>query len=173
MPKRTKNACTLCGKEFYGGTSDSLYCPECARKKKIDTVFRIRVCKDCGVEFFGGPRAKRCPDCAYKAKQETGRRHKVCGTLRPLGSIDKCQMCGRDYVVNSGRQKYCQECRREAVLSWQREHKKIYIEETDQNAKRRERRKQIKKSAFIVCGLLQVARLQIFVPIFAGKKIKN
>lgn len=113
MRNRTKRACQVCGKPFYGST-DCHYCPECAKIKRSDTVVKIRVCKDCGVEFFGGPRARRCPDCAYIAQQETSRRHKKSGSKRPLGSIDKCVICGAEYIVVSGRQKYCSDyCRKE------------------------------------------------------------
>jgi len=137
---RTKQACQVCGKPFYGG-QDCHYCPECARNKKLDTVVKIRTCQDCGVEFFGGPRAKRCPDCAYKAGQEAGRRHKKTGTKRPLGSIDKCVICGAEYIVTSGRQKYCSgACRREGVLAWQREHKKGYSKASGQDVKKQMRR---------------------------------
>ena len=136
--KRTKRACQVCGKPFYG--------PECAKAKKIDTVVKIRICADCGMEFFGGPRARRCPDCAYKAAQETSRRHKKTGTARPLGSLDKCAVCGKEYTVKSGRQKYCSDaCQREGVLAWQREHKKGYNKVSGQDIKKMERRKEAQK----------------------------
>lgn len=143
--KRTMKPCQICGKPFYGG-ADCHYCPECARAKKLDTVVRFRSCQDCGTEFYGGPRARRCPDCAYKAQQETSRRHKKTGTARPLGSIDKCAVCGKEYIVKSGRQKYCSDiCMRQGVLAWQREHKRGYHKASGQNIKKQERRNQKKK----------------------------
>lgn len=145
MINRTKRACQVCGKPFYGST-DCHYCPECARVKKLDTVVKIRTCQDCGVEFYGGPRAKRCPDCAYKAQQETSRRHKKSGTKRPLWSVDKCAICGKEYVVVSGRQKYCSDaCQRKGVLAWQKEHKRGYSKASGQDVKKMERRKQAGK----------------------------
>lgn len=145
MKRRTKKACQVCGKPFYGG-NDCFYCPECARAKKLDTVVRIRTCQDCGAEFYGGPRARRCPDCAYKAQQETDRQHKKTGTKRPLGSIDKCVICGKEYTVVSGRQKYCSDaCQREGVLAWQREHKRGYDKASGQVVKKMERRSRKKK----------------------------
>lgn len=142
---RTKRACQVCGKPFYG-SKDCFYCPECARVKKLDTVVKIRTCQDCGVEFYGGPRARRCPDCAYRARQETSRRHKKTGTKRPLGSIDKCVICGKEYVVVSGRQKYCSDsCQRKGVLEWQREHKRGYQKASGQDIKKMERRRQAQK----------------------------
>lgn len=146
MVKRTKRTCQVCGTPFYG-SDDHYYCPECARAKKLDTVVKIRTCQDCGVEFYGGPRARRCPDCAYKAKQETSRQHKKLGAKRPLGSIDKCPICGKEYIVVSGRQKYCPaaSCQRKGILEWQREHKRGYNKASGQYAKKMERRKQVKK----------------------------
>lgn len=145
MKNKTKRACQVCGKPFYGNR-DCYYCPECARAKKLDTVVKIRICTDCGIEFFGGPRARSCPDCAYKAAQETSRRHKKTGTMRPLGSLDKCAVCGKEYIVKSGRQKYCSDiCMRKGVLEWQREHKKGYSKASGQDIKKMERRKQAQK----------------------------
>lgn len=140
MRNRTKKACQVCGKPFYGG-QDNFYCPDCARLKKLDTVVKIRTCQDCGVEFFGGPRARRCPDCAYKAQRETARRYKNNGAKRPIGSVDKCAICSAEYVVISGRQKYCSDaCQRVGVLEWQREHKKGYNKASGQDIKKQERR---------------------------------
>lgn len=143
--RRTKRACQVCGNPFYGST-DCYYCPECARAKKLDTVVKIRTCHDCGIEFYGGPRARRCPDCAYKAAQETNKRHKKSGTKRPLGSVDKCAICGKEYTVKSGGQKYCSDiCMRKGVLEWQREHKKGYNKASGQDVKKMERRKEAQK----------------------------
>lgn len=145
MNNRTKRVCQVCGRPFYGSV-DCYYCPECAKIKKADTVVRIRACQDCGVEFFGGPRARRCPDCAYKAQKETNRQHKKNGAMRPLGSVDKCVVCGKDYIVTSGRQKCCsKECQRISVLEWQREHKTEYNKVSGQDAKKQERRKNSQK----------------------------
>ena len=146
MGKRTRRACQVCGKPFYGSV-DCHYCPECAKAQKIDTVIKIRTCQDCGIEFYSGPRAKRCPNCAYKARQETNRRHKKEGTKRLLGSIDTCLICGKAYIVTSGRQKYCSssDCKRQGVLEWQKEHKRGYNKASGQDTKKQERRKQAQK----------------------------
>ncbi len=145
MQYRTMRACQVCGKPFHGGF-DCHYCPECAKAKKSDTVVKVRMCQDCNTEFFGGPRARRCPDCAYKAQLETNRRHRQTGTQRPLGSIDKCIICGQEYTVTSGRQKYCSEtCQRKGVLAWQKEHKKGYAKQSGQDIKKMERRKHAEK----------------------------
>ena len=133
---RTMLACRDCGKLFYG-SQDNYYCPDCAKLRKAESTVRTRVCCDCGKKFLGGPRARRCPSCADIAK----RNYKHKRTERPLGSIDKCVICGKEYVVVSGRQKYCSlECQRIGTLAWQREHKKGYNVVYGQNERRAKRR---------------------------------
>lgn len=145
MSYKTIKMCQSCG-ATYQGKGDYFYCPECAKEKKLDTVVRIRTCQDCGTEFYGGPRARRCQNCAYEAQKERDKRHKQVGTMRPIGSTDKCVICGSDYIVKSGRQKYCsEECQREGVLAWQREHKKRYYKASGQNIKKQERRQSQQK----------------------------
>lgn len=141
MVKRSQKVCQVCGKSFYG-SGDCFYCSECAKDKKSDTVIKIRICQDCGIKFFGGPRAKRCPDCEYIEKIHYKRKP----TVRLIGSIDKCVVCGNEYTVVSGRQKYCSKiCQRKGVLEWQKQHKKDYHKIAGQNIKKLERRKQVKK----------------------------
>lgn len=148
---KTKKACQICGKPFYG-LMDNFYCPECARKRKSESVIKLRSCQDCGIEFFGGPRAKRCPDCASQAQRENKKRYQSRGAQRPIGSVDICQWCGAEYIVNSGRQKYCSvKCQRSAVLLWQREHKKEYHKISEQIEHKRERRSNVKKIC-VYCG---------------------
>ena len=135
MKHKTIKACQDCGKEFQGAP-DTHYCPDCAKKRKSN-VIRIRVCMDCGAEFPGGPRARRCAACAELAR----RTYKQGKTIRPLGSTDQCKWCGKDYTVESGRQKYCSpECMKKAVSEWHRERKKGYHIESGQDVKKHERR---------------------------------
>ena len=121
MKYRTKKACLDCGKPFYGST-DKLYCDECAKKRKSN-VMRIRVCRMCGKEFLGGPRAFYCPDCRIIRTKEAQKRFRQGKTAkRKLGSVDKCELCGNEYIVMAGRQKYCSEkCQHEAGLLLQKE----------------------------------------------------
>ncbi len=148
--KRTEKACIKCGKSFYGGT-DKMYCDECAKSIKSN-VLRTRTCKMCGAEFLGGPRAFYCPDCRKIRQKEASARCKKRGASRPIGSIDKCEWCGSEYTVIAGRQKYCSdECQREAVLAWQREHKKGYNKASGQDVKKAERRKE-KMKVCVYCG---------------------
>ena len=87
--------------------------------EKETSVLRTRVCKQCGAEFVGGPRAWYCPDCRYERQREQARRFrekKANGLVeRPLGSIDHCEVCGAEYVVQSARQRYCKKCAPERV----------------------------------------------------------
>lgn len=148
MSARTQKACQVCGKPFYGG-DDHHYCPECARIKKLNTVVRIRKCQDCGVEFFGGPTAIRCPDCAHEAQKEREKRYRHnCKARRFLGSVDKCILCGTEYIVSSGTQKYCSAaCRNQDVVAKEkvRERKRQYNRMTNQVAKKKTIRDQQEK----------------------------
>ena len=138
--EKTKRVCQKCGKPFYG-SKDRFYCEECAKQLKSN-VMRVRICQDCGAEFVGGPRAKRCPGCAEYARTHKKRKP----TARPLGSIDKCALCGAEYTVTSGRQKYCSDaCQHIAVKQWQREHKKSYAKKSGQEIKKKSRRENAEK----------------------------
>ena len=116
-------------------------------------VMRLRICRQCGVGFLGGPHAWYCPDCRIQRQREAELRHKKNGTKRPLGSIDTCQRCGKEYVVTGVNQKYCPECAYEAVRevdrvasrAWNQAHKDTYYP-----AKNANRRAGPKKC--VVCG---------------------
>lgn len=142
---RTIRKCIDCGKPF-NGSGDSFYCEECLKKRS--SVIRERICVDCGRNFLGGPRAKRCPECADKRKREYNQQHKKNGSARHIGDTDVCQMCGKEYVVKSGRQKFCDDCKEEANLKWQRERKKEYNKVSGQAEKKKIRR----KSAIKICA---------------------
>lgn len=77
-----------------------------------------RTCRQCGTTFEGGPRAWYCPICREERRKEADR---VChakmrrGETRQIGSMDVCQICGKEYKVMSGNQKYCQVCAPKAV----------------------------------------------------------
>lgn len=105
----------MCGGAFYGGPGH-FYCSACARVKKLDALIRTRICQECGNEFLSFPSAKRCPKCSVEAQRERQREYRKHGVSRPLGSTDKCIVCGKEYIVNAGSQKYCPGCRREASL---------------------------------------------------------
>ena len=74
-------------------------------------MIQDRLCKTCGCSFQGGPRAYYCPECRYNRQRERQQGYKIYGSVRPLGSIDKCKRCGKDYIVNGGLQQFCSECK--------------------------------------------------------------
>ena len=158
------------GKLFYGGT-DKTYCNECSKAIKSN-VIRTRTCKLCGVEFLGGPRAFYCPGCRkIRQKEASARARKRGGAARPIGSADKCEWCGAEYIVNSGRQKYCSDkCQHEAVLEWQRKHKKGYNKASGQDIKKQNEEKKKRKSAYIADMFFLLTQQQTHVPIIATKK---
>lgn len=101
-------------------------------KKGISTLAK-RICKQCGIEFMGGPRAWYCPACRYERQKERDRLCKIRqrqGLTRQLGSIDYCVVCGKPYIVEGSNQKYCPKCAPEAIKKvdneqskeWNREH---------------------------------------------------
>lgn len=145
MAHKTIKVCQSCG-AHYEGTRDCHYCPKCAKEKKLDTVVRIRICQDCRTEFYGGPRARRCSECSFKAKQERNRKFAQTGAARPLGSTDICAICRKEYIVKSGKQKYCSaDCQRVGVLAWQRAQRKGYNKSSGQDIKKQKRREEQQK----------------------------
>ena len=92
-----------------------------------------RICRQCGKSFLGGPRAWYCPECRAERKLATDREFKArkrAGNVVPIGSIIKCEICGKDIVKNSGLQRFCDKCAEEHLkavdnaqsLQWKREN---------------------------------------------------
>ncbi len=130
-----ERVCQECGKIFMGGPGTA-YCSECRLIRARATVVKERICKECGKTFMGGPRAWYCPDCRIVREKNSNANFRAKGRRaeRPIGSIDHCEVCGKEYVVNSARQKYCPDCAHEAVRKidreaskkWNQEHKEVY-----------------------------------------------
>lgn len=70
------------------------------RKNKRAPHTMRRICEDCGEMYVGGTSSKYCPDCRKKRGY----------IKRPLGSIDICKVCGREYTVTGTSQKRCHAC---------------------------------------------------------------
>lgn len=102
--------CRRCGKPFAPETVNQTMCPECRLEARRASYRRERTCQDCGQTFLGVPCQRRCPRCQAAADAEHNRAHKRTGPRRPLGSIDICERCGKEYVVQSGAQRYCAAC---------------------------------------------------------------
>ena len=119
-----------------------------------NNVIRPRICRQCGRTFDGGPRAWYCPACRKQRQREAKARARAKGKPdRPLGSIDICEVCGKEYVVKGARQRYCPACAQQAIReadrpmsrAWNSAHKDTYY--PARNAKRRKG-----LSTCIVCG---------------------
>ena len=146
-----QHLCKRCGKIYLTDKQDSTVCPACAAEIKNDAL-RVKVCAMCGKEFVGYPRSKYCAACRPIAQREANRRHRKNGTARPIGSTDRCENCGKPYVVASSRQRYCPDCAKvvvpQNVKAAKRENRKERADEI--NAARAERRKDRRICA--VCG---------------------
>lgn len=148
-----KRICKNCGKAFEVPTGKTAYlCEECAKKLKSSGVLRGRTCKMCGASFMGYPRSFFCPDCNEKRKKQQKKIYNQRKPSRPLGSADTCEACGKSYIVNSGRQRYCPECAKEQVNQNIRAHKRVYSAQN--RGKERDLKKDTRGKRYIcvICG---------------------
>lgn len=106
-----ERVCEICGKTFLG-YKNRRYCgKECAkegarRKSAWEREARKqlgKVCAVCGKEFFPAHRlTKTCSD-ECRAAWESKRR----GASKQIGSVAKCDECGKEYVVLTANARYC------------------------------------------------------------------
>lgn len=82
----------------------------CVAKTHANRKEVRKICVSCGEEFIGGRSSKYCPGCKYERRIISGGKLIQSGPSRKIGSIDHCKICGKEYVVNSGKQKFCPEC---------------------------------------------------------------
>lgn len=122
---RTKS-CKKCGRAFDTGKQGAYLCPECADASRKSSVCLPRVCSYCGATFLGFPRSFRCPACQHAAQLARQREYRRHGPSRPLGSVDKCEVCGAEYIVSSGLQRYCKACADQAITETIRARKRAY-----------------------------------------------
>ena len=145
--------CKNCGKVFEVPTGKEAYlCEECAKKSKSNSVLRERTCKICGVSFMGYPRSFFCPECSADRKKQQKKIYNQRKPSRPLGSTDICEVCGKPYIVNSGRQKYCPECAKEQVNKNIREHKREYMAENADKSRKLKADARGKRYICPICG---------------------
>lgn len=149
LPLKAYRICQKCGIPFFGEKEQRL-CPNCRKNARADTVVRPRVCKQCGRTFQGGPRAFYCPKCREERNREANRKCKREGPQRPLGSTDKCVVCGKEYVVTSSRQKYCPECAKEATAAAARKRSREYA--TEHRAQYAQRKKELLDGRLSKCA---------------------
>ena len=98
-------------------------------KKGVSTK-APRTCRECGAIFDGGPRAWYCPDCRearkimQKARYNERRKR---GLSLSLGeSVGRCEVCGREFIYASARQRYCPDCAKEAIKTSDRRQGREY-----------------------------------------------
>lgn len=119
-----KRVCKYCGAAYEGDPGSSA-CPACVAAQKATSI-RPRVCRACGATFPGGPRAWYCPDCRSQRRKEAAARYRRKGPARPIGSLDNCEVCGKEYIVNAARQRYCPQCAPERYREIDREQSKVW-----------------------------------------------
>lgn len=130
--------CQNCGITFEGKPA-ALKCPKCTAAVRQSSLGQ-RICRGCGQSFQGGPHAWYCPDCREerekKKKVECNARQKA-GTTRRIGSTDFCTICGKEYTVTSGNQRYCPSCAPDAIRKIDREQSRNWAKENNPPEKRR------------------------------------
>lgn len=144
--------CKKCGKPYETDRPDTIFCPACSEAYYKSAPIRDRVCRQCGVTFSGGPRAWYCPTCRAERRREAGKRNKKTGTARPLGSTDICKRCGKEYIVEGGRQMYCKDCAEIAVKEKVREHKREYNAENRDALNDHKREVRVDRKVCVICG---------------------
>ena len=149
--------CKRCGAQFQSDKPDTCLCPVCRKNAKQDSVVRSRVCRLCGKTFPGGPRAWYCPECREIRRKESAARCAKTGTIRPLGSIDRCEICGGEYIVNSARQRYCKDCAAEAIRQNVIPHKAEYAKENMTRLKEQQKELRKDRTVCLICGAVFTA----------------
>lgn len=150
-----RRICKYCEREYDGDPGGSC-CPDCAAAQRKTTI-RDRVCRQCGCTFPGGPRAWYCPACRRERKAEQSREYHKRGAIRPIGSLDRCAVCGKPYEVTGSRQRYCPACASDAVREIDRAQSRTWSDQNITPASRRaERRKASAEIPCAVCGTMFV-----------------
>lgn len=145
-------SCKRCGKAFETDRQGVYLCSDCAAAAKRASVYRERICTDCGTAFWGYPKSKRCPDCQAEIDRIRDRAQKHRGPARPLGSTDVCARCGREYVVMSGLQRYCKDCAPNAVRDNINVHKRQYMADNAQQDAARKAANRSSNKICVICG---------------------
>lgn len=142
--------CTKCGKSFQTDNTFQAMCDECLAASKKSTL-ATRTCRQCGVKFTGGPRAWYCPECRESRVKEQRKQCRKNGPKRPIGSTDKCVVCGAEYIVVGPNQRYCKSCAEEATREADRKAGIAYYYEKDYNKTRSTRGRHGTKLC-VICG---------------------
>ena len=146
---RTKK-CVTCGKIFSTDRAEQAKCEDCLAASR-STTLSTRTCHTCGANFIGGPRASYCPTCRAERQKAQKQKYRATGFSRHLGDIDNCVICGGEYVIQSGLQKYCPKCAPDAVREIDRAQSKNWNTAHDYYIKRRKKSRSGVKVC-VVCG---------------------
>ena len=145
--------CKNCGKIFDVPAGKGPYlCPDCSDEAKRESVIRERICKICGAAFLGYPRSFFCPACSAERKKQQKKIYNRRQPARPLGSVDICENCGKEYIVKSGLQKYCPDCAENKVRENIRAHKREYMAENSEKSKELKAQTRGKRYICPICG---------------------
>lgn len=107
-----------------------------------------RTCRQCGKKFMGFPRSFYCPECQEIRKKEQKQKYndrKRAGGVVPLGSVIKCEICGKPIVKTSGRTRFCTDCAAKHLkeielqqsTDWNNNNRETYIQSKKSEYKRR------------------------------------
>lgn len=134
------------------GSSEKYMCDECALQSKRDSVYRERVCKICGTTFMGYPRSMFCDQCKEQRKKAQKRIYNQRKPNRPLGSMDICENCGKEYVVKGGLQRYCPDCSDSVVKNNIKERKNKYYQENKEQLNQHKEEMRSNGYVCVICG---------------------
>ena len=75
------------------------------------------ICQMCGNKFnTTANRASYCPECRKQRQLERAKTYnqkiKNCEKTRTIGELEICPECGNTYILKSGSQKVCENCRK-------------------------------------------------------------
>lgn len=141
VTQSTPGVCIICGKRL--DKRRWKYCSEACeqkawqlRKKKHSgrpqgnpDVRWLTRCSDCGKLIYRPIKCIRCEACQLAINQERHKEYQRAKPARPLGSTDICTICGKPYIVESGLQKYCPNCREAATRASIARKKNAYMAE--------------------------------------------
>lgn len=130
--------------------------PYIDNRRGPESSLGLRVCRKCEKEFTGGPRAWYCPVCREERKKQQkiidNQKQKL-GLTRKIGSIDRCERCGKSYTVTGGLQKYCPDCSAAAMKENDKNHaKQHYRDNKEQINPVRYEKRRVKTKQCVICG---------------------
>lgn len=111
--------------------------------KKGKSTIAPRTCRECGAIFDGGPRAWYCPECREmrkKLQKDRYNERRKRGLSLSLGeSVGRCEVCGKEFIYASARQRYCSECAKGAWKASDRRQGREYYHAKNTEEYRAER----------------------------------